>query len=277
MSLVSDAPGSPGLSLRGAGPEDRDETGGPLDFCDARPGSWSARVGTRLSHRHPGTAAAIIGGVALSIILVLVVGWGLILTKLVLPGALARWDRDMVEWFVDQRSHDVTNFSYVATMLADAITVLAVALLVVAVLSYRRMWRLAGLLVFGLLFEVLAYGLGSFLVPRFRPPFHRLDVLTENTSYPSGHVAAAVVLYFCVAILVTTFTTNRLVRGLAWAVAAIAPVLVGVSRVYRAMHHPTDIATGYALGIVCVVAAVFVVRATGVVEPRTTARQREAS
>jgi membrane-associated phospholipid phosphatase len=270
MSLVSDAPETPGLRA-----EHRDAASA-LDLCDARPGSLSARVGARLSDRHPGTAALMVGSVMLALLLVIVVGWGLVLTDVLLPGALKRWDTGMVRWFVDRRTPTRNDLGYVCTMLADAITVLGVALVVLLVLGYRRMWRLASLLAFGLLFEVSTYGAGSVLVPRFRPPFHRLEILTENTSYPSGHTAAAVVLYFCLAILVTNFTTNRLLRALAWTVAVVAPVLVGVSRLYRAMHNPTDVATGYVLGILCVIAAVFVVRVTGVVEEAHANRQERA-
>jgi len=261
MSLVSDAPEAPGLRA-----ENRDTASGALDLCDARSGGLSERVGTRLAHHHPGTAALIVGGVLLVGLVALVVGWGIVLTDLLLPGSLKQWDKDMVRWFVDHRSPAWNDVSYVATMLADAITVLAIALAVVAILAFRRMWRLAALLAFGLLLELSIYGAGSALVPRFRPPFHRFEVLTQNTSYPSGHTAAAVVLYFCLAILVTNFTKNRFARALAWTVAAIAPVLVGVSRIYRGMHYPTDIATGYVMGILCVIAAVFIVRVTGVVE-----------
>jgi undecaprenyl-diphosphatase len=212
----------------------------------------------------------------LALLIAIVVGWGLILTDVLLPGSLARWDHDMVRWFVDHRTAERTDLSYVATMLADTVTVLGISLLVIIILGFRKLWRLAGLLAFGLLLEVATYGAGSVLAPRLRPPFQRLEVLTENTSYPSGHTAAAVVVYFCIAILVTSFTKNRWARALAWTVAAIAPVLVGVSRLYRAMHYPTDIATGFVMGILCVIAAVFIVRVTGVVEEAHEARQASA-
>ena len=96
----------------------------------------------------------------------------------------------------------------------------------------------------------------------------RLEALPADTSYPSGHTAAAVVLYFVVAVLVANATTNRVLRTLGWVPFVIVPVLVAISRMYRGMHFATDTMAGYLMGIGCIAIALLSVRVAGVVAER---------
>ena len=56
-----------------------------------------------------------------------------------------------------------------------------------------RRWRL--------MFEVAVFGTTSKLIARDRPPVEQLDGAPTN-SWPSGHIAAAVVFYVGLAIIV---------------------------------------------------------------------------
>jgi membrane-associated phospholipid phosphatase len=89
--------------------------------------------------------------------------------------------------------------------------------------------------------------------------------LPRNMSYPSGHTAAALVLYGSIAITVWNATRNRLARALALVAAIVFPAIVAISRMYRGMHNPTDTMAGYAIGVGCLVVAIFAVRVGGVV------------
>ena len=88
----------------------------------------------------------------------------------------------------------------------------------------------------------------------------RLDVAPPTSSFPSGHTAAAVALYGCLALVVLRQSANR------WAARTIAvlcccvPVIVAVSRVYRGMHYLTDVLGGVLLGTVWLYAAVHGIR-----------------
>src|SRR5262249_25316911 len=61
-----------------------------------------------------------------------------------------------------------------------------------------------------------------------------------TSSYPSGHLAATVCLYTGIAVIVLA-RTDRWWRWLFVAMAVLMPVLVALSRMYRGMHHPTDL------------------------------------
>jgi membrane-associated phospholipid phosphatase len=124
-------------------------------------------------------------------------------------------------------------------------------------------WRLAGFLLFALAVESGSYRATTLLVHRDRPQVHRLENLPVNASYPSGHTAAAIAVYCGIAVLLTSRIANRWVRVGIWLVAALIPVFVAFSRMYRGMHHPIDVAAGVLIGIAALSALLFVTRAAG--------------
>jgi undecaprenyl-diphosphatase len=93
-----------------------------------------------------------------------------------------------------------------------------------------------------------------------------------NASYPSGHTAAAIAVYCGLALLVTSRVPSRWARVAIWMVAVAVPVFVALSRMYRGMHHPLDVAGGVVIGVAALVAMVLVSRAAGIA---AAARDRE--
>ncbi|MFJ4673872.1 phosphatase PAP2 family protein [Kitasatospora purpeofusca] len=76
-------------------------------------------------------------------------------------------------------------------------------------------------------------------VDRPRTTAPHLDTAPPTSSFPSGHVGAAVALYGTLAVLAALRVRGRL-RPLLCVLAALLPVLVAFSGLYRGMHHPTD-------------------------------------
>ena len=130
-------------------------------------------------------------------------------------------------------------------------------------------------LVVAISLEGLLYVTTTYFIARDRPSVRRLEDLIVSDSYPSGHVAAALVLWVCVAALVFRITPNRAARGVAVLVAALAPVVVALARMYRGMHHPTDAIAGYAMGCACLLVGVVAVRTSAEVARRR--REEEAA
>jgi len=63
--------------------------------------------------------------------------------------------------------------------------------------------------------------------------------------------------------------TRRMGWRILVAIAAIVvPVAVGLGRMYRGMHHPTDVLAGALLGIAALTVAVLVVRRWNADEPQ---------
>jgi undecaprenyl-diphosphatase len=77
-------------------------------------------------------------------------------------------------------------------------------------------------------------------VGRPRPPVEQLDGHMPTSSFPSGHIAATMCLYVSIAVLVVP-RIRAWWRWIFVALAVIMPVGVALSRMYRGMHHPTDV------------------------------------
>jgi undecaprenyl-diphosphatase len=108
--------------------------------------------------------------------------------------------------------------------------------------------------------EVTVFITASFVVDRGRPPISQLDSIPPTSSYPSGHTAAAVAFYGAIAIIVFWHTRNRVARSVAVAAAILLPVIVGSSRMYRGMHHLSDVAVGATIGLLSLLVTYAVVR-----------------
>ena len=104
---------------------DQERRSSDRDLCDARPGSLPARVGARLSGLHPFAAGLCV--VALGYVLVagLVVAIGFLLTDVLLPGDLQRWDLDVVRDLASGRP-DLNDASLVATFSATGVAPIGV-------------------------------------------------------------------------------------------------------------------------------------------------------
>ena len=64
--------------------------------------------------------------------------------------------------------------------------------------------------------------------------------------------------------IVMAATTRWWPRVVMWAIAVSLAVSVGLSRVYRGEHYPTDVLAGLLLGIGSLFAGVFIIRVAGV-------------
>jgi undecaprenyl-diphosphatase len=126
-----------------------------------------------------------------------------------------------------------------------------------------RRFRIGVFLLTAILMEVTLYRVGALAVPRERPDVTRLDALPIDESFPSGHVAASLVVYFGLALVVSSVVRRRWVSTLCWTLAAAIVLVVATSRVYRGMHHPLDVLAGALLGVGCLVMALVAVRAYG--------------
>jgi membrane-associated phospholipid phosphatase len=218
------------------------------------------RAAARLSDRSPLAAGAIVtvaSYVVLSVVL-LAVGWTL--TRVLFPDHPAGWDIGVNRWFADHRNATANDLTSVGSNVAETMTVIGIAAVVVAILGLLHRWRAIAFLVTALVLEVTVFLTTTMLVDRDRPAVHKLDAAPPTSSFPSGHTAAAVVLYVGLALIVTATVRNPVARAVAWIVAIAAPAFVIVSRLYRGMHFPTDVSAGALLGMLALLASMFVVR-----------------
>jgi undecaprenyl-diphosphatase len=189
---------------------------------------------------------------------------GLLLTHVLLyVGGFAGADEHFVRFLARHRSSSLTDASLIGSIMAGGVVLPVVVLLGAAVAAVGRAWRLAGFLLFALAVESASYRATTLVVHRHRPEVHRLEKLPVDASYPSGHTAASIAVYGGIALLLSSRIESRAARTAIWAVAAIIPMYVALSRMYRGMHHPTDVVGGGMVGVAALCALVVVTRAAG--------------
>jgi membrane-associated phospholipid phosphatase len=176
-------------------------------------------------------------------------GIGLLLTKVGSHDVIGRTDRATERWFARDRQPELNEITHYTTDLGETFTVIAagLALAVVSRLKWGR-WREPVLVAVALAGEVTIFVAITLLIDRHRPSVPHLDAAPPTSSFPSGHTAASVVLYVLIALLLASRLHSGLASAGLWLLAVIVPVAVGLSRLYRGMHYPTDVLMGVVLG-----------------------------
>lgn len=108
-------------------------------------------------------------------------------------------------------------------------------------LAYGR-WRESLFVITATWTQSVVFLSTTLLIDRQRPDVERLDPAPPTSSFPSGHTAATTALYCSIALVLVWHSRRWWVRSLAVLLVVVPPVLVATSRLYRGMHHPTDIA-----------------------------------
>jgi membrane-associated phospholipid phosphatase len=242
----------------------------------ARPGGAAERFARALGLRHPVAVffVALIAGLltiaAVSILL------GLLVVHVLVNGlGLGGADNSVNETMAHHRTGALTDVSSIGSTVGGAPVLPILVGLVALVSALARRWRIAAFAVFALVTESATYRITTLVVPRDRPGVHRLENLPVDASYPSGHTAASVAVYSGFVLLLTSRFTNSTFRALAWTFAILMTTFVALSRMYRGMHHPLDVAGGVVVGIGAVLVVLFACRAAGAVaDARSRTRAR---
>jgi membrane-associated phospholipid phosphatase len=205
----------------------------------------------------PGTATGLALTVALVLIFLAALGFGLVSDMVSSRTGLYRYDASVAEWGATHATPLSTRVLGWLTWLGSTLVVLLLALLLGGLEWLRR--RRAAVLAFALLVVVgqnLIVNGVKLLVERERPPVpHLAD--SSGFSYPSGHSAAAAAAWATAALILGRGRPWRVKALLAAGAAAVA-VAVAASRVLLGVHWVTDVAGGVALGfgwfVVCSIA-----------------------
>jgi membrane-associated phospholipid phosphatase len=230
----------------------------------ARRGGPAERLGEALRNVHPAVVFVGLMLVGLAATALLSICLGFLVTRVLEPAwGIGATNERINAWFAAHRTASRTDASLVGSIVAGGVVLPIVVGAIALVCAVLRRWRIAAFFVFVLGVESASYRLTTLVVHSHRPHVARLENLPVNASYPSGHTAAAIAVYGGLALLIASRVRHGAVRALAWTFAVAMVTFVSLSRTYRGMHHPLDVAGGIVLGVVALTVLVFVCRTAG--------------
>jgi membrane-associated phospholipid phosphatase len=246
-------------SKRAAEPSRSSAAGGPEDRLLAARHALSPD--SRFAG-HPVLAfvAVALAGFAVLAAVTVFVGW--LLQNYVLPDhGIGHADEHVNVWLAQRRTPTRNDVSFWMSGIGDVYAIPALVALTAIGAMILRKWRVAAFIVTAIALEAATYRVATWVIQRERPQVHRLDHLPADASYYSGHTAASVAVYCGLALLITSRVRNGAARTICWVIAIAIPVMVALSRMYRGMHHPTDVAAAALVGIAVLVISVAAARA----------------
>jgi undecaprenyl-diphosphatase len=188
-------------------------------------------------------------GVALVAMIGMFTALGLVMTDILAPNAITRFDQDLAERFASGRTPMQDDLAHWGSFAASTpVKIGLTALFAIVALAVWRRWHETVFLALTLIFEATVFIIVTFLVSRPRPDVPRLEDSPVNSSFPSGHVAAATV-YGAFTVIVFWHTASRWARSLAVALFVAVVGFVAWSRVYEGMHFLSDVIAGIFLGL----------------------------
>ena len=185
-------------------------------------------------------------GIALFAVIVII---GLLLTP---PGIAISTSEDSINAALEASRTDTWNTVTLAwSLLGSQGGIIGVGIIVAAlILARTRNRRLAAVPVVASILQEAIFLIAANIVDRPRPLVAHLDEAPPTASYPSGHVGASTTLYLTFALLALEIRTAW-IRWLTIIVCLTVPLLVAFGRLYRGMHHLTDVGAALLNGITC--------------------------
>ena len=187
------------------------------------------RVSTRL-----------IGGGFLDILGLCLVGLGIV--HISSFSALSHWDDHVNTWLYLHRTSNLNSLIKFGSSLGGA--PISIGVMVVMFFLFRlwlKRWRESWAIFIALVGQPIIFLSVEKIVKRPRPHVPHLGFAPPTFSFPSGHVGAAVVVYGFISIIIWRELRVRWLAVIISVVLLVLPIVVGYSRMYEGMHHPTDV------------------------------------
>ena len=182
--------------------------------------------------------------IGMAVLLLAVLVFANIAEDVIEPGSLVLLlDGHLMRWLQAHATPGRTAFFLVITHWHNTLGILVMTTLLALWLAHKRSWdwemwvlRLLLSVPLGMLLNMLLKG----IFHRQRPVFDHPLVTLLTYSFPSGHTAAATLLYGFLAAWLLTVLKRRW-HALVLLLAISMVVLVALSRVYLGAHYPSDV------------------------------------
>lgn len=171
----------------------------------------------------------------------------LVTTGALLGAPVRGWDRSIHRWVLDHRDTGIIDAARFVTELGGGSVATVVGVATAALALVRRRWGLAAFAVSASIGTQLLVQGAKDLVGRPRPGLAGQVVSAGGASFPSGHAAQALAVWFAVAIVSVSIWRSRPIAWIAFGFAGVVAFVVGLSRIALGVHWTTDVLGGWLL------------------------------
>ena len=187
------------------------------------------------------------------------IGLGLLITKVLDDVWPFTVEDGINRYFAAHRTgplNGVTEFFSLVGSTPVIIGVTAIAAFVL--LRTLHSWREPLFLCAAVSAQAIVFFFTTLVIDRQRPRVSHLDNSPPTSSFPSGHTSAAFALYAGLALILAGLVRHTWAKWLCW-LLVLVPVCVAVSRLYRGMHHPSDVTASFLNGALCITIMAFAI------------------
>ena len=203
-----------------------------------------------------GLTARLVGGWI--IIASLIVGLGLLLTGPVKDAWPLTEEDDISTALAHDRTPRWDDITWWWSEIGNTGTIIVTCGIVVVILRLTlHRWREGLFVIAATAGQAVVFLAASSFIDRERPDVPKLDVSPPTSSFPSGHTSAALALYGSLALVIVWQVRHAWLAWLATFVLLMVPVLVAWARLYRGMHHPSDVVGSLVNATLCIALAWF--------------------
>jgi len=189
-------------------------------------------------------------GMLLAIAALFFFGW---LADEMLEGDTRNFDETVRMFVHEWASPFLTGVMQTASFLGSTLFLILFGVIIVVALYLRKHRHGA------ILFTITTVGSSLLLVMlklafrRARPEPFFDTILPSSYSFPSGHSLASFCFYGALAVILTDRTEKLWQQIIVWILSLAMILLIGISRIYLGVHHPSDVVAGYAVAFIWVV------------------------
>lgn len=142
------------------------------------------------------------------------------------------------------------NITLLFSWTGATVSIIGLCLVVVALVWWRtKQWWYAVIPLIAISAQALVFFFTTLLIDRERPDVEKLDDSPPTSSFPSGHTGAATGLYFTLGLMALRIK-HPVLRAVVVTVCILVPFAVASARLYRGMHHVSDVLMAIVNGLV---------------------------
>ncbi|GAB3074519.1 phosphatase PAP2 family protein [Micromonospora schwarzwaldensis] len=188
-----------------------------------------------------------------ALLFAVMVGLGLLITRVLTHTWPFTVEDAVNREFAGDRTPGWNDVSLVFSTLASTQVIVVVTVLAALVLRLvLHRWREPIFLCAAVSAQALIFLFTTMVIDRNRPTVEHMDASPPTSSFPSGHTSAATALYVGLAVLLALRARSTPAKVTWWTLLVLVPVGVALTRMYRGMHHPSDVVASFLNGGTCV-------------------------